>query len=68
MAQEKEKKQKSFNFKNCSKSPWKKKVRDEFLFKMEEKYKIPRDKYKLYAYYARGNKPNSPLFREDLLY
>ncbi len=38
-----------------------KKVRDEFLFKMEEKYKIPRDKYKLYAYYARGNKPNSPL-------
>ncbi|HMW06073.1 MAG TPA: protein translocase subunit SecD [Leptospiraceae bacterium] len=38
-----------------------KKVKDEFLFMLEEKYKIPRDKYKLYAYYARGNKPNSPL-------
>lgn len=38
-----------------------KKVRDDFLSKMEEKYKIPTDKFKLFAYYARGNKPNSPL-------
>ena len=38
-----------------------KKIKEEFLSKMEDKYKIPKDKYKLYAYYARGNKPNSPL-------
>jgi len=38
-----------------------KKAREDFLSRMEEKYKIPRDKYKLYAFYARGNKPNSPL-------
>ncbi|MBE7411267.1 MAG: protein translocase subunit SecD [Leptospiraceae bacterium] len=34
---------------------------DDFLEKMEARYKIPKDKYKLYTYWARGSKPNSPL-------
>ncbi len=38
-----------------------KKSIDEFLAKMEDKYKIPKEKYKLYAYWARGSKQNSPL-------
>lgn len=49
-----------FSFKNCNESSWEK-SKEDFLAKMEEKYKIPKDKFKLYAYYARGTKPNSPL-------
>lgn len=36
-----------------------KKAVDDFLRKMEKKYEIPTDKYKLYAYWARGKR--SPL-------
>ncbi|MCE9500448.1 MAG: protein translocase subunit SecD [Leptospira sp.] len=36
-------------------------AQDDFIAKLEEKYKIPKDKFKLYAYWARGNKANSPL-------
>lgn len=38
-----------------------KKAQDEFFSSLESKYKIPTDKYKLFAFWARGNKPNSPL-------
>jgi len=38
-----------------------KKAQDEFLNSLEEKYKIPSDKFKIFAYWARGSKPNSPL-------
>jgi preprotein translocase subunit SecD len=38
-----------------------KKTQDEFLSSLEGKYKIPTEKYKLFAFWARGNKQNSPL-------
>ena len=38
-----------------------KKAKEDFLTKLEDKYKIPKDKYKLFAYYSRGQAPNSPL-------
>lgn len=44
-----------------------KKAQEEFLEKLEEKYKIPKDKYKLFAYWARSNKPDSPLLPRRFL-
>ena len=38
-----------------------KKLQEDFLSSLEGKYKIPTDKYKIFAYWARGNKQNSPL-------
>lgn len=38
-----------------------KKLQEEFLNNLEIKYNIPTDKYKIFAYWARGNKANSPL-------
>ncbi len=35
-----------------------KKAKEDFLTKLEEKYKIPTDKYKIFAYYERGKGQN----------
>jgi preprotein translocase subunit SecD len=36
-----------------------KKAEEEFFNRLEEKYKIPKDKYKIFAYWSRGQKANS---------
>lgn len=38
-----------------------KKTQEIFLSSLEVKYQIPTDKYKIYAYWSRGNKPDAPL-------
>jgi preprotein translocase subunit SecD len=50
-----------FQFQKIVKERLGKKAREEFLSKMEEKYKIPTDKYKIFPFFARGNRPDSPL-------
>jgi preprotein translocase subunit SecD len=37
------------------------KALDDFLSNLEEKHKIPKDQYKIFAYWGRGMKPNTPL-------
>jgi preprotein translocase subunit SecD len=44
-----------------------KKVQDQFLAALEDKYQIPKNNYKLYAYWARGDKPNSPLMPRSFM-
>jgi preprotein translocase subunit SecD len=44
-----------------------KKAQEEFLELMEEKYKIPKDKYKIFASWERGSKPDSPLLPRKFL-
>lgn len=38
-----------------------KKALDDFLASLEDKYKIPKDQYKIFAFWGRGAKPNSPM-------
>jgi preprotein translocase subunit SecD len=46
-------------FQNLIKDRLGKKAKEDFLSKLEEKYKIPTDRYKIFAYYERGKGQNS---------
>ncbi|ASV07311.1 protein translocase subunit SecD [Leptospira interrogans serovar Canicola] len=48
-------------YQNIIKQKLGKAEQDKFLQGLEEKYKIPRDKYRVFAYWARGNHQNSTL-------
>jgi len=48
-------------FQNMIQNKASKKAQDDFLNNLEVKYKIPTDKYKIFAFWARGSKQNSPL-------
>ncbi len=48
-------------FQNMIQNKASKKAQDDFLSNLEVKYKIPTDKFKIFTYWARGNKQNSPL-------
>lgn len=48
-------------YQNIIKQKLGKAEQDKFLQGLEEKYKIPRDRYRVFAYWARGNHQNSTL-------
>lgn len=60
MAQDKREETEIVQFQKLIISRVGRKVQEDFILRMEDKYKIPKDKYKIFTYWARG-KANSPL-------